>query len=55
MKTPKPSTSSEVPTAFDEQAFFDSLDMEKLFIVEAQRNGQDVYEIYLTDPVTQEM
>jgi hypothetical protein len=50
----QPSTSSS-PTDFDEEAFFDSLDMEKLFIVEAQRDGQDVYEIYGTDPLTQEM
>lgn len=51
----QPSTSSAAPNAFDEEAFFNSLDMEKLFIVEAQRDGRDIFEIYGTDPITQEM
>lgn len=53
----KPSTSSAPNTseAFDPEAFLDSLDMEKLVIVEAQRDGKDVYEIHEIDPVTQEI
>lgn len=48
-----PSTSTE--SAFDGEAFLDSLDLEKLVLVEAQRDGKDVYEIHEMDPVTQEI
>lgn len=52
----EPSTSSNSPTEFDEEAFLDSLDLEKLVMVEANRNGKDVYEIHeIIDPITQEI
>lgn len=40
---------------FDEASFLRSLDLEKLVLVEAQRDGKDVYEIHEIDPVTQEI
>lgn len=54
----QPSTSTTVRTpeeAFDGEAFLDSLDLEKLVLVEAQRDGKDVYEIHEMDPVTEEI
>lgn len=54
---PQPSTSAaataEIP--FNEEAFLDSLDLEKLVLVQAQRDGKDVYEIHEVDSVTQEI
>lgn len=41
--------------SFDGEAFLNSLDLEKLVLVEAQRKGKDVYEIHEIDPVTQEI
>lgn len=40
---------------FDGEAFLDSLDLERLVLVEAQRDGKDVYEIHEIDPDTQEI
>lgn len=53
----EPSTSAAAVKAeeFDEEAFLNSLDLEKLVLVEAQRDGKDVYEIHEVDPVTQEI
>lgn len=54
----QPSTSTTVRTseeAFDGEAFLNSLEFEKLVLVEAQRDGKDVYEIHEMDPVTQEI
>lgn len=53
-----PSTSSNVippSEEFDGEAFLNSLDLEKLVLVEAQRDGKDVYEIHEIDPITQEI
>lgn len=53
-----PSTSSAVispPEEFDGEAFLNSLDLEKLVLVEAQRDGKDVYEIHEIDPISQEI
>lgn len=47
---------TEAPVdSFDEETFFNSLDLENLVLVEAQRKGKDVYEIHAIDPVTQEI
>jgi hypothetical protein len=40
---------------FDGVAFLNSLDLEKLVLVESQKDGKDVYEIHEIDPETQEM
>lgn len=40
---------------FDGDAFLNSLNLEKLVLVEAQRDGIDVYEIHEIDPTTQEI
>lgn len=52
-----PSTSSceAVREEFDGEAFLDSLDLERLVLVEAQRDGKDVYEIHEIDAETQEI
>ena len=44
-----------IEESFDEEAFLNSLDLEKLVLVEAQRKGKDVYEIHEIDSVTQEI
>lgn len=53
-----PSTSSALNLEveeFDTEAFLNSLDLEKLVLVEAQRDGKDVYEIHEIDPNTEEI
>lgn len=47
----KPSTSAD--TAFDEESFLESLNLEQLSIVVRQVNGENFYEIHETDPITQ--
>lgn len=41
--------------SFNGEAFLNSLDLEKLVLVETRREGKDVYEIHEVDPVTQEI
>lgn len=59
---PQPSTSSKVqeeksdpPDEFDDEAFLRSLDLDNLAIVEAHKEDKVCYEIYKSDPVTQEI
>lgn len=40
-------------TAFDEESFLESLNLEQLSIVVRHINGENFYEVYETDPVTQ--
>ena len=56
IEPPIPSGSSgNKGETFDSEAFLNSLDLEKLVLVEAQRNGKDVFEIHEIDPITQEI
>lgn len=50
--TPSGSTETTSSDTFDPESFLNSLDLEKLVLVEAQRNGKDVYEIHEIDPIT---
>lgn len=47
----QPSTSTD--SDFDEESFLNSLNLEQLSIVVRQVNGEDVYDIHETDPLTQ--
>lgn len=58
----QPTTSSKVQEAksypcdeFDDEAFLRSLDLDNLAIVEAQKEDKLCYEIYKSDPITQEI
>lgn len=54
----EPSTSSAANATedeFDIEAFLNSLDLERLVLVQAQRDGKDVYEVHEVDQITRKI